>query len=241
DALLRWCLVHAAVIVVGTEDYAASCPSLASVMDHVHVVELGIALERFQGPATPRTLAPATGSRTALLFVGRLSHYKGVDVLLNALVAVPSAELVIVGTGPEESRLRKECTDLGLDDRVRWHGHVPDARLPALYARSDILVLPSTNASESFGLVMVEAFACGIPVICSSLPGLRSVNEDDVTGLLVPPGDSAGLARAIQRLASDPDLRGRLGREATKEAQRYSEGEMASKTAALYSFALGIR
>jgi glycosyltransferase involved in cell wall biosynthesis len=170
-----------------------------------------------------------------LLFVGRLTYYKGVDVLLQALTRVRGARLVVVGDGPERRALQRLTGQLGLGDRVTWRGYVPDAELPTLYSSATALVLPSTGLSESFGIVQLEAQACGTPLISSALPGVRTINPEGVTGLQVRPGDVDDLSRAIRSLLKDANLRAQLGEQARRHVrQHFSVQRMLDGLEAVY-------
>ena len=104
-------------------------------------------------------------------------------------------------------------------------GPVDDAALNACFRACDVCVLPSTYRSEAFGLVMLQAQACGRPVVCSDLPGLSTVNVPGHTGLVVPPGDPEALAEAIARLLDDPGLRRRMGQAGRDRVERFFTAE----------------
>lgn len=205
-ALLR----RSRAIIASSTAYADASRPLARWRDKVHVVPLGI------GPsAAPRAGGSACWPQRPgmkLLAVGRLSHYKGFDVLFDALTHCADANLLLVGTGECEAALRAQVDTLGLGGRVVMAGDLSDASLAAAYASADAFVLPSLNRSESFGLVLLEAMRAGLPVIASDIPGsgVGSIVVEGVTGRLVPPGDARALAGAIAALA-DPDLRTALG------------------------------
>jgi len=160
-----------------------------------------------------------------VLFVGALdrAHYfKGVDVLLQAMARMPerNARLLLVGDGDLRAEYQKQAAGLGLGERVLFCGRVPDQALPAHYGLSDLLVLPSTTMGEAFGLVLLEAMACGKPVIASNLPGVRSVVSAGESGLLVNPGDPGHLAETLRALLDSPARRqemGARGRAAVEE------------------------
>ncbi len=180
-----------------------------------------------------------------ILFVGRFVPYKGVDVLLEAMALLgpgagraaaiggaqaegyassqgaraaaetPVARLVLVGDGPLRHGLEERATGWGLGGRVHFVGTVSDDELVAWYHAADVFVLPSVTPNEAFGLVQLEAHACGLPVVSTNLPsGVPFANADGVSGLVVEPGDAKGLAAALRRLLTDPELRARLGRQA---------------------------
>jgi glycosyltransferase involved in cell wall biosynthesis len=130
--------------------------------------------------------------------------------------------------GPLEVELRRRVFSLGLQERVVFVGPVSDDELPAYYQASDLLVLPSIARTEAFGVVQVEAMAAGVPVVSTNLPtGVPWVNQDGVSGLVVPPDDSRALAQAIGTLLGNDELRGRLGRNAWARADAlFSERRM---------------
>jgi rhamnosyl/mannosyltransferase len=147
-----------------------------------------------------------------LLFVGRLRYYKGLNYLVDALRAIPRAQLVVVGAGPMERAWRSLAQELGVAERVVFVGEVSDAELPGYYAAADIFVLPASERSEAFGAVQLEAMAAGKPVVCTELgTGTSFVNVNEETGLVVPARDAPALASAINRLIADPMLRARMG------------------------------
>jgi glycosyltransferase involved in cell wall biosynthesis len=156
-------------------------------------------------------LAPPTA-----MFVGRLSNEKGVDVLLHAWAQIehrePLAHLVVVGSGPEEAALKTLADGLGLT-RTEWVPFVQQQYLPRLYARASVLVLPSR--SESWGFVVNEAMACGVPVIASDAVGAAAdLLDDGVTGFRFPSEDHDALRARLIQLLRDPDLCRQMGAEA---------------------------
>ena len=159
-----------------------------------------------------------------VIHVGRLSHEKRVGVLLRAFALLtqtnPESRLIIAGDGPEMSRLHDTAKRLGVLDRVQFVGHVPHDLLPALYQRADIFVTASTI--ETQGLVVLEAMACGLPVVGVRAAALTDAVQDEVTGFLVPPNDAMAIAQALARLIAIPEMRMRMGREARKQAESQS-------------------
>lgn len=141
------------------------------------------------------------------LFVGALdrAHYfKGVSVLLRALAETRDVKFVIVGKGESLKNYQKEAARFGISNRVHFTGGVSDEELAAWYAGARALVLPSTDRSEAFGIVLIEAMACGTPVIASDLPGVRAVVERVSGGALVPLGiaSSPGASRNDNLIAA---------------------------------------
>lgn len=155
-------------------------------------------------------LALAAG-RPIIFTVGRHVYYKGFDVLLRAMAEI-EALLIIGGTGPLSAELKLQAGTPELRDRVLFAGYIPDEELIAYYDACEVFTMPSTDRSEAFGLVQLEAMHFGKPVVSTRLgTGVEFVNVEGETGLLVPPGDVAALRSAIQHLLADPGLRRRLG------------------------------
>ena len=173
--------------------------------------------------------------RSVIFTVGRHVYYKGFDILIRALRSV-DAELWIGGRGPFTESYRQSARDAGVADRVRFLGFVPDAELVANYDACDVFCMPSTARAEQFGLVQLEAMHCGKPVIATRLgTGVEYVTLDEVTGLLVEPGNESALAQALNRLLGDPILRARLGEAGRRRvADEFSVTQMVEKTIALY-------
>ena len=144
--------------------------------------------------------------------------------------------LVVAGEGPLLPELRQTAEALGLGERVRFLGAVSDADLVALYHACDVLALPSVTRAEAFGMVQIEAMACGKPVVSTNLPsGVPWVNQHMQSGLVVEPGDVGALQSAIRALLSDHERREQLGRGAMRRVQaEFTARRMADRTIALY-------
>lgn len=227
--LLRRVLARANAIIATSEAYLEGSPWLAANRDRCVIIPLGIDLTPFLG------VTPRSDGRT-LLFVGRFRYYKGLHYLLEALVEVPDARLLLVGSGGQERELRAQVVRLRLSERVEFLGNVSDADLPAVYGRADLFVLPACERSEAFGLVLVEAAASGLPLISTELgTGTSYVNINRETGLVVPSRDSHALAGAIRDLLADPDTRHRYGTAARARAvSHFAIERVVDQVAALY-------
>lgn len=200
----------------------------------VRVIPNGVDVEAFR-TATPAELPP--GRR--MLFVGRLEPRKGLRVAIDAFARLapqrPDLYLVVAGEGPERSALHR--IDPGLRGRVIELGTVPHADLPRCHAAADVFVSPATGR-ESFGIVLVEAMAAGLPLVASDIPGYREVVRAGVDGLLVPPGDPAALADAVDRILEDQDLAGRLSRAALQRAETFRWETIAQQVESAYADAV---
>jgi glycosyltransferase involved in cell wall biosynthesis len=174
-----------------------------------------------------------------VLFVGALdkAHYhRRVDVLIQAFSRLKKQKIVlmIIGEGDLEEGYRRLAADLGVADRVIFTGTVLNWDLPQYYSLCDLLVLPSTRL-EIFGMVLVEAMACGKPVIASNLPGVRTVVDDGINGFLVTPGDIDELAEKMRRLLESQDMRAAFGKEARKKVEaKYDWKEIGGRLEGIY-------
>lgn len=243
--LLRGFLKRVDLIISGSPNLVEHSEFLRPVAAKCRVVPFGYDLTRYA--ATPETLARAAKlrdghTRPIVLFVGRLVYYKGVDVLVRAMADV-EADLVVIGTGPLECTMREIAVAAGIADRITFMPPVPDDELVAWYHAADVFCLPSVERSEAFGAVQVEAHACGTPVVSTDLPtGVPFVNQDGVTGLIVPPGDAVALGGALRRLVDDPELRAKLGAQARDRAHAmFSLEAMTSGVMDVYREALEMR
>jgi rhamnosyl/mannosyltransferase len=214
--LLRRFLKRSRAIIVSSPNLIESSPFLKPLAHRCRVVHFGVDTGRFR--PTERVLEGASRIRERygdagglVLFVGRLVYYKGLAYLVEAMRDV-DASLLILGAGPLRKELEKRIEALGMSGRVRFAPRAEDEEMPSYYHACDLLVLPSTARSEAFGLVLLEAQACGKPVISTELgTGTSYANLDGITGLVVPPGDSGALSGAVKRLLEDPVLREDLG------------------------------
>ena len=173
--------------------------------------------------------APAAGAvrEPSVVYVGRVertSAWKGlhglVDALPQVLRGVPGARLEIVGGGDAVPELVARAAALGVGEHIVWHGPQDQAGVRTVLQRAGVTVLPSLTEAESFGMSLIEAMACGSPVIGSDIGGIPHVVRDGVDGLIVPPGDVTALATAITTVLGDPELAARLGTEGRRAAER---------------------
>jgi glycosyltransferase involved in cell wall biosynthesis len=171
-----------------------------------------------------------------LLHVGRLSYEKRIDVVIRAFARLstshPHARLVIVGEGPEKSRLHSLVDVLGISKSVDFEGFVPHDQLPSFYTRANIFVTASTI--ETQGLVALEAMACGLPVVSVNAMALPDLVKHEVNGYLVPPDDEAAFAEAVDHLLCEPDLRQSMGQISRDLAISHSLDEIASNYECIY-------
>lgn len=234
-------LVRTGRTIATCTDEMAELLALGGDPRRITVLPCGVDLQRFTPDPQPRT---PSGQPFRILSVGRLVPRKGFDLAIRALTQVPGAELLIAGgpegpaldNDPEARRLRDLAAELGLADRVRFLGPVRHDDMPALFRSADLVVCSPWY--EPFGIVPLEAMACGIPVVGTAVGGLMDTVADGVTGRLVAPRDVAALASAIDALRLAPRRRAAYGRAARHLAEScYSWAWVAQRTAALYQAA----
>jgi glycosyltransferase involved in cell wall biosynthesis len=228
---LRWCFAANDAVLFATRDHRERFardfelpPRRWRVVPH-----LGVDVERFKrDDEARRRLREAWEigeGELCLLFVGRLSIEKGVDVLLRALASIDRLDelglrLVIAGDGPQRGRLETLTDELHLRERTRFLGRIDD--VPGAQSAADIVAMPSRD--ECFGLALVEAMAVENPVVATRVGGMREILTDGVDGLAIESEDVVALAEAIVRLAGDAALRARLGAQARRTAEdRYAK------------------
>jgi glycosyltransferase involved in cell wall biosynthesis len=175
--------------------------------------------------------------------ISRFVARKGIDDAIRALAQLPEAELIVAG-GPsdpgqfeddaEARRLGAIARELGVERRIDFRGGIDRDAVPRLLRSADLVI--SVPWYEPFGIVPVEAMACGVPVVASAVGGQIDTVLDGVTGVHVPPRDPAGLARALRMLLDDARLRRRLGEAAARRARdKYGHDQVARETMAAYA------
>jgi phosphatidylinositol alpha-mannosyltransferase len=198
------------------------------------VIPNGIDAERFRPGQTP--IHHLRDSSVNVLFVGRLEKRKGLPDLLRAYEylqqRVPRSRLIVVGDGPLRGKVESFISSHRLENVV-MAGYVPDEVLPRYYGSADIACFPATGG-ESFGLVLLEAMAAGLPVVATEIPGYLSVVEAGTDSLTVRPKSPGELGVALTVLAQDAMLRRRLGQAALAKAQRYSWRTVAAQVIEVY-------
>ena len=221
--LLLNMLKKASVIVAASNNYIRTSPLLKKFYNKTIVIPYGINLENFtvkEGKYELTKLRELFGA-PLVLFIGRLVYYKGLTYLIKSMKAL-DAKLVIIGRGPLENRLKALVKKNELTKRIFFQ-KVPSNDQIAKYIHAcDAVVLPSIHRSEAFGIVLLEAMACGKPVITTELgTGTSFVCQDGVTGLVVPPKDSLGLKNAINKVLHNPELAKKLGETGRKRVEEH--------------------
>ena len=234
SSILHRALDRASAIIATSHNYMESSAILKAHREKCHVIPLGIPLEKFHTP-DPHIVDWIRNQYgpSIVVAVGRLVNYKGFEFLVRAMKKV-DGHLLLIGNGPLRGELEAIARQLGLFERVTILSGVAD--VVPYYHAADVFVLPSINRSEAFGLVQIEAMACGKPVVNTQLDsGVPFVSRHDETGITVPPNDPDSLAVAIQLLLRNPEMRARMG--AAGKARLHAEFNvelMARKTLAIY-------
>ncbi|MGH8615075.1 MAG: glycosyltransferase [Gammaproteobacteria bacterium] len=190
------------------------------------VVPLGIEPDHFAVTGALRAEALVwrrmlCGDAPTIAFIGRHVRYKGLDILVRALAAIPQAHALIAGDGPFRAAAEELTAQLGLVDRVHFLGNVEDAEKLRILAASDVFALPSTEVTEAFGISQLEAMAAGVAVVSSDIPtGVTDLAVHDLTALVVPPKDAEALAAALRRMLGDETLRRRLAERAQAQVRQ---------------------
>lgn len=232
-------------VITTSPTYLAASKTLAPWHERCTVIPLGLDRKRLGPPsAALRDQACGRWGRSSLrvLAIGRLTYYKGHDVLINAVAELPSARLLIVGQGEHRGRLQALIGALRLEARAELRGFLPDDELMALLATCDVLCLPSLERTEAFGLVLLEAMRFAKPVVVSDIPGSGTgwVVAQARNGLLTRPGDPKSVAAALRQLQESPETRlalGERGRAALTSC--FDIHPVADQIAALYARVLG--
>ena len=236
---LRRALATATAVVVPTPAHIDSSAELSRITDRsrFRVIPFGFNLSGF---AAPHPLVDDIRARfpgKRIFALGRHVYYKGFDVLIEAMKHIePQAHLLIGGAGPLTEQWKAWARAQGVAERVHFLGLIDDQDLPGYYQACDVFCLPAVSAAEAFGIVQVEAMACGKPVVSTRLNnGVDFVNRHGVSGLTVPVGDAVALAEALNTLLVDAELRAKLGAQARVRAlTEFSQESMGQKTLALY-------
>ncbi|HST84027.1 MAG TPA: glycosyltransferase [Kineosporiaceae bacterium] len=235
-------------VIATCSDEVQEIDRMQAVPKDVRIVPCGVDLHRFT-PTGPRSLPAGrieSGTGTRLLCVGRLVERKGVDTVVQALAQLPQCQLVVAGgpafedlnTDAEAIRLRALADDLGVGDRVQLIGRVGHTELPSLLRWADIVV--ATPWYEPFGIVPLEAMACGRPFIGSAVGGLLDTVVPGVNGQLVAPRDPQELADGLRAMLADPPKLEAMGRAARQiMLSGYGWDRIAEQVVAAYSSVVG--
>jgi glycosyltransferase involved in cell wall biosynthesis len=236
--LERWLLRRADAIIATSQPYADTSPALQSHRQKVTVIPIGAPAPQPCDPAQVERLRARYGGARTVFALGRMTYYKGWEVLVEAARRLPEdVQVVIGGGGPDLPRYRTLAQRAGLGERLRFVGPLSAASVEAHFALADVFCVASTLRAEAFGVAALEAMARGKAVVATTVEGsgLGWLHQDGVTGLQVPPRDPAALAAALCRLLDDLPLRERCGAAGrARWATLFTAETMADQTLALY-------
>jgi glycosyltransferase involved in cell wall biosynthesis len=222
EPLQDWVLKRADAIVATSEPYAATSAPLQRWLDKVRIIPIGISDSLHQAcAARAQAIQAQYGHRRIVFSLGRMTYYKGFDVLVAAASRLPDdCILLIGGEGELLDTLRAQAESLQLSGKVIFLGHIPDDVLADYFLACDVFCMPSTVRAEAYGVAIVEAMALGKPVVATDIPGsgVPWVNVQGLTGINVPVRDPSALAAGLIRLLNDAQLRAEMGNAAR---QRY--------------------
>src|SRR4051794_37337377 len=238
-------------VVACSDAITASCPAEAEQLvrlygarpERIELVPPGV-VHAFFSPgdrAGARTALGLPQDRPVLLFVGRIQPLKGLDVAVRALAELRDRGAVLVAVGGpsgldgevEATKVRLLAEELGVEDRIRWIDPQPHYLLSTFYRAADVVLVPSR--SESFGLVALEAAACGTPVVAAAVGGLRTLVDHGRTGFLVEGRDPRSYAAHIDELLANPQLANVIGMRAAVRARQYTWKLAAAQLRRVYS------
>jgi glycosyltransferase involved in cell wall biosynthesis len=175
---------------------------------NVHVIHNGVDINKFY----PRTKSESFRKKLGIpqesfiiMSVGRLIGWKGLNLIIDILPHLKNCYYIVVGNGPAHEQLKKQANELKVSNRIHFLGEIPHKNLPEILPEADIFVQPSIG-EEAFGITLVEAMACGIPVCASNIGGMPEIVINGETGLLLPPGDRNAWRIAIQTLLKKSDM-----------------------------------
>jgi len=206
--------------------------------DKIEVIPNGVDINKFNPQISRVEFRKKWNiSGPIILYVGRLDYNKGIEYLIKSFSKVvkyiPNAKLVLIGDGPQKNYINKMIDDLNLKKSIKQIIWVNDVDLPKIYASSDVVVLPSLM--EGFGIVLLEAMACGIPCIATKAGGVEDVIDNGKTGFIVPPADVDVLYHAIYDLLTDEDLMQRFGVNSRKRVEEnFTLQKISNQTLSIY-------
>jgi glycosyltransferase involved in cell wall biosynthesis len=239
EPMMDAALARADALIVTSAIYLRTSPVLSRFVDSCRIIPFGISLDEYnECSADAIADVRARFGSPLLLTVGRLVYYKGMEHLVRAMAGIP-ATLLVIGEGPLKPELERLAREVGAAERVHFLDRVED--LMPYYRAAEVFVFPSVARSESFGLVQLEAMACGLPIVNTCLPSaVPFVSVDGISGFTVAPGDPQALAAAVNRLLENPGLRSRYARAARRRVeQQFSMDGMIRRILEVYREAAG--
>jgi len=240
--LLQGLLNNAEFIISPSSGLIKESEFLTKTRGKVIVIPNGISLAEYKISNTLeecRNILKLPIDKKIILYLGALEPYKGVDVLIKSMPKIikqiQDVKLIIAGTGKMDDELKNLANKLKVERYIQFVGFVKESLKPFYYKSAEIFVLPSISRLECFGIVNLEAMACGTPVIASRITGIPEIVENGKNGLLVPPKDSEALADAIIYLLENEEVRKKMGENGRMKVENYSWERIAEDTERIYN------
>lgn len=235
DKLLR----RADKIIVTSPNYLEGSDCLKNYKQKCEIIPLGISNEDFPvNEKFRKKLNDLYLGKKVILSIGRLIYYKGFEYLIDAAKKLPDDYIVLIGgTGILKDQLNNQIVDNHLESRVKLLGDIPFEHLGEYYRRADAYCMPSTERSEAFGVVLIEAMSFGCPIISTNIggSGVPWVNQDGQTGIVVETKDSASLANGIMAITKDHEIRNGYAQNSRKRYDaEFTKEKMVKRTLQLY-------
>ena len=206
-------LKHAQSIIATSNQYLMTSQTLSLFRDKCQVVPLGVSQFRFN-QLTGTSCQLWDNNKRKILAIGRLTYYKGYDILIKTAQYLPDCQFIIVGEGEMRACLEQMISQLDVSNNVHLVGFIEKSQLEKLLSTCDCLCLPSLERTEAFGLVLLEAMLFSKPVVASDLPGPSWIVSHKKTVLLFTPGDVHELVQALKWILKSPDRKHQMGQEA---------------------------
>ena len=215
-------------VISTTKSYATTSRSLWDI--DVEVVPNAVDIDRFHPRNDGRHIRDkyVNENESLALFVGRLVPHKGIGILIRSIKNTQNGKLLIVGDGPYLPWLKKLAKKLNIEERIVFVGPISDYWLPAYYAATDVVILPSTSRLEAFGIVGLEGMATGKPLILSDIPGVRDVISSD-EGFIVEPLDPEAIKTSIEKIWNSPEMAKQMGKKGRERVEKLFSWEKVSK------------
>ncbi|MFA6570504.1 MAG: glycosyltransferase family 4 protein [Bacteroidota bacterium] len=217
-------LTKADKIIATSKYYAKNSPYLNTYINEIGIVPPGVDTHNFNLKVNKGYLKKKYGNHHYVLFVGQLDKthiHKGINYLLDAILLIKKKikdiKLIVVGKGDNIKNYKKYVQKISLEKNVIFTGFVSSNKLPEYYTGSNVTVLPTNNSSEGFGMVLLEANACGKPIVGTNVGGIPCVIDNYINGLLVPPKNPQALADAITKILTNPSLAKKMGEKGYKK------------------------
>ncbi|WP_082705839.1 glycosyltransferase family 4 protein [Aneurinibacillus thermoaerophilus] len=226
-------------IIATSPNMVEASPYLKEHKDKCRVIPLGIDVKEWEKTdklfENVKKVREEVAIKPIILFVGRLVYYKGVEYLIEAMTEI-NASLFLVGEGPLKPLLQKRAEELGITEKINFLGGASKEQLVTYLHACDIFVLPSVERSEAFGIVQLEAMACGKPIVSTNLTtGVPFVNQDGKTGIVVPPKDIKSLTQALTFLIENESVRKQYGERGKERVyEHFTREKMVQSVYTLY-------